>query len=857
MATQIQIRRGTLAQWQAANPILANGEITFVTDENKVKVGNGSSTWSSLPYLEAAIDPNSVVLGQDTTGNYVEIVSSGNGISVTGSGSESASVVIENTGVLSLSGTENEVSVSSSAGNITLSLPETINANTTGNSATTTALQTSRIISLGGELSGSASFDGTSNITITASVDSQSSVNSIAGTLNEVDVSASVGDITISLPSTINANTTGNAATASNLETSRVIQLSGDVSGSVTFDGSASVDISTTIQPNSVALGTDTSGNYVSTVSGTASQITVSGEGTEGREVTLSLPSEINVNTSGNASTATRFLNARVIELAGDISGSASFDGSASVSISATVQPNSVSLGEDTTGNYVAGISAGTGITVDGSGSEGSTVTISNSGVLSLTGTGNEISVSASNGDPIISLPSTVIFPGTVTLNADPTQALHAATKQYVDSVTEGLHIHASTATATTTNIADFGNPPATIDGITLTDQMRVLVKNQTTTAENGIYVYVADTTELVRAQDFNSVSEIQGGDFTFVSGGNTYESTGWVQTETVTTLGTDPIIWDQFSGAGTYLAGTGLELDGSTFNNLGVLSLTGTLDEVEVSASSGNVVIGLPSTISSSTTGNSATSDKLSTARTIALAGDVTGSISFDGSASVEISTQIAANSVALGTDTTGNYIATATSGTGIEITGSGSESASIIVTNTGVTSLLGTANEVEVSASAGAITLSLPATINADTTGNAATVTNGVVTTGSYTDPSWITSLSKSKVGLSNVENTALSTWGGSSNIVNLGTVGTGVWQGSSISTTYTDAKVVSVNGSTGAITGLATLASPTFTGVVTTPELEVSESANGIILKSANGTRYRVTVDNDGSLTTSALV
>lgn len=65
----------------------------------------------------------------------------------------------------------------------------------------------------------------------------------------------------------------------------------------------------------------------------------------------------------------------------------------------------------------------------------------------------------------------------------------------------------------------------------------------------------------------------------------------------------------------------------------------------------------------------------------------------------------------------------------------------------------------------------------------GNAATVTNGVYTTGSYADPSWITSLNKSKVGLSNVENTALSTWAGSTNITTLGTIGSGTWSATTI--------------------------------------------------------------------------
>jgi ketosteroid isomerase-like protein len=96
----------------------------------------------------------------------------------------------------------------------------------------------------------------------------------------------------------------------------------------------------------------------------------------------------------------------------------------------------------------------------------------------------------------------------------------------------------------------------------------RVLVKDQTTTSQNGIYVLV-DTDgdwSLVRASDHDTAAEVQAGDFVFVSGGDIYAATGWVQTETVTTLGTDPILWSQFSGAGTFLAGDGLTLTGSVF---------------------------------------------------------------------------------------------------------------------------------------------------------------------------------------------------------------------------------------------------------------------------------------------------
>ena len=147
---------------------------------------------------------------------------------------------------------------------------------------------------------------------------------------------------------------------------------------------------------------------------------------------------------------------------------------------------------------------------------------------------------------------------------AQPSNASDAATKGYVDAVAEGLHVHASVAAATTANIT-LAPAPATIDGVTLLNNMRVLVKNQDTGAENGIYRF--DGTNLVRSEDYNSASEITPGDFVFVDGGSTYADTGWVQTATVTTLGSDGISWTQFSGAGTFTAGFGLDLDGTEFS--------------------------------------------------------------------------------------------------------------------------------------------------------------------------------------------------------------------------------------------------------------------------------------------------
>jgi hypothetical protein len=148
-----------------------------------------------------------------------------------------------------------------------------------------------------------------------------------------------------------------------------------------------------------------------------------------------------------------------------------------------------------------------------------------------------------------------------------PTDAADAATKAYVDALGEGLHIHASVVAATTANITlatDVENGD-TLDGVTLATGNRILVKNQSTASENGIYV-VAASGAPSRAADFDSPAEIDGGDFVFVTGGTVNDNKGYVQINTVGTIGTDAIEFSQFSGAGTFTAGNGLTLTGPEF---------------------------------------------------------------------------------------------------------------------------------------------------------------------------------------------------------------------------------------------------------------------------------------------------
>jgi hypothetical protein len=149
-----------------------------------------------------------------------------------------------------------------------------------------------------------------------------------------------------------------------------------------------------------------------------------------------------------------------------------------------------------------------------------------------------------------------------------PTDAADAATKAYVDALGEGLHVHASVVAATTANITfatDVENGDV-LDGVTLATGDRILVKDQSTASENGIYV-VAASGAPSRALDFDSPGEIDGGDFVFVVNGTINDNKGFVQINTVGTIGTDPIEFSQFSGAGLFTAGNGLTLNGSEFS--------------------------------------------------------------------------------------------------------------------------------------------------------------------------------------------------------------------------------------------------------------------------------------------------
>jgi hypothetical protein len=166
---------------------------------------------------------------------------------------------------------------------------------------------------------------------------------------------------------------------------------------------------------------------------------------------------------------------------------------------------------------------------------------------------------------------------------ADPTEAAHAATKGYVDAARAGLDVKQSVRVATIVeiNLATKLAADDIIDTVTLVAGDRVLVKNQSTASQNGIYVVQASGAA-VRATDFDGAGEVSGGAFTFVEEGAVNADSGWVVSSNgPITVETDAINWSQFSGAGQITAGDGLTKDGNTIN------AGGTADRITVNADS------------------------------------------------------------------------------------------------------------------------------------------------------------------------------------------------------------------------------------------------------------------------------
>ena len=364
----------------------------------------------------------------------------------------------------------------------------------------------------------------------------------------------------------------GNANALFNIQGANVVGTVGNATTAVTAG-----TVTTAAQPNITSVGTLTS-------------VSVSGNADVGNVVTGGLVTATGNITGGNIITgglitATGNANVGNIGTAGLITATGNIGGGNIVTGGVVTATGNVTAGNLST----AGVVTATGNITGGNLSTGGLVTATGN----ITG-GNIVTggtVSATGG---------ATFAGNVAMTnknitglADPVNAQDAATKQYVDDVAQGLDPKASVVYATAAALPAYtynngtsgvgatitadSNGALSIDGSAVSANQRVLIKNETSSNApyNGIYVVTNAGSAgaafvLTRTTDFDSASpsgEIPGA-FVFVESGSTNADTGWVcTTNSPVTVGTTDITFVQFSGAGTYSAGTGLTLTGTTFS--------------------------------------------------------------------------------------------------------------------------------------------------------------------------------------------------------------------------------------------------------------------------------------------------
>ena len=348
----------------------------------------------------------------------------------------------------------------------------------------------------------------------------------------------------------------------------------------------------------------------------------------------------------------------------------------------------------------------------------------------------------------------------TGTVATSPTSNTDIANKLYVDTVAQGLNPKNACQVATTVNITLSGLQ--SIDSYTTLAGDRVLVKNQSTQANNGIYV--ASSSAWTRATDMDTWSEVPGAYTVILNGGQS--STGWVCTATATgTINVTAMPWSQFSLNATYYAGTGLSLSSNIFSitNTGVTaasygsasqSLTAivnaqgqltSLAAQSIAISNAQVSgLGTMSTQNAnsvSITGGSITGTTISGSTgaftTLSASGVITSTVT-TGTAPFTVSSTTAVSNLSIGgnaaTATTASSVTNALTfnnlgaGDSSGTTFNGSAARTLSYNSIGAPSTTGT---------------NATGTWGISVTGNAGTVTNGVVTTGSYANPSWITSI------------------------------------------------------------------------------------------------------------------
>ena len=671
MPTQVQFRRGTTTQNESFTG--AVGELSVDTTLDTIRVHDGSTAGGIRLAKYSEIQ----------SGDITAVVA-GTGLSG-GATSGSATVNLSHLGLESLSDPNDDQIIfwDDSAGatafldlgtglsisGTTISVG-TLNQDTTGNAATATALETARTIH-------GVSFDGTANIDLSEVVQDTVGAMFSSNTETGITVSYEDGDGTIDLVvGTLNQDTTGNAATATALETARNI-------GGVSFDGSANINL-----PGVNTSGTqDTSGN-AATATALATARTINGVSFDGTANVTTLTAGTGVSVSGTAVSI-----GQAVATSDDVT-FADVAATGNVTITGNLDVNGTTTTLDTTNSTIADrlIELGTGtsgtpandmgIVLERGSSDNAFIGWDESADKFLMGTGSF--TGASTGDLTVTTGTLVAnLEGNVTGNLTGTADL------------------ATSVTASANNTTDETAYITFVDGATGTQGIET---------DTGFTYNPASGALSVENADAGSSA---GPVFTFYRNSASPADADY--------LGQIKFSGEDDGGATTvYSKITGKAGDVTDGTEDGIIEFAAQ------KAATSNILARLSSTklallnstylegnVTGNLTGNADTATALATGRTVGMTGDVVWtSGSFDGSGNVTGtatiqadaveqsmiaddavgSDQIADNAVALGTHTTGNYMAQVSGGDGITISHSQGEGSTATITGTAIYNASGT---------------------------------------------------------------------------------------------------------------------------------------------------------------------
>lgn len=347
--------------------------------------------------------------------------------------------------------------------------------------------------------------------------------------------------------------------------------------GTLTFTGGTG--IGTTVSDDEIEFAIDST---VATLDGTQTLTNKSIVATQltGTIADARIASSSVTQHEGDLSVATSQLSGTVTNA--QLAGSISNDKLAGSIANAKLANSSITIGSDeqALGTTITDLNGITSLDVD-----------------NMTLDANTISTTDSNGDLVLSpngTGSVTVPSGYEARSGFGSDSL--VNKTYVDSVANGLDVKASVRVATTANLAGTYNNGAgtitassngaiSVDGVSLVVNDRILVKDQSTAAQNGFYKVTtvgsgSAAFVLTRTPDADAASELTAGAFTFTEEGSANADNGYVlSTNGAITLGTTGITFEQFSGAGQISAGNGLTKTGNT------IDAVGTADKITVSS--------------------------------------------------------------------------------------------------------------------------------------------------------------------------------------------------------------------------------------------------------------------------------